>query len=1037
MKKINTYENYLWSLPKFNLKMKLFILFLTVALFQIQANTYGQNTKISLDIKVAPLSKVIEKVESNTEFRFLYSSVKTDLTRLVTIKVKKKRINSVLRILFNNTDTAYQLIEKQIILTKILKKPKLPKIKTPDFDIIQQQVSGTVSDKNGKPLPGASIVEKGTSNGTQTDFDGNFSLDVSDENAVLVVSYIGFAAKEVSIGGKTSLDIILNEATSQLDAVSIVGSRGKPRTSFDSAVPVDNLKIAELTATGKGVLDQQLMFKVPSYNSTQQPISDASAHFNPADLRGLLPSRTLVLVNGKRKNASALVYSYVTPGRGEVGVDMKSIPSSALSNVEILRDGAAAQYGSDAIAGVINLVMKKASKPFVNTSYSTTTKGDGEQTQIEAGAGVNMNDKGYANFTFNYFNQKRSQRVGKVTSVKAEADYWEVKSPSDPKYKGGYTPDYITTFLEKHPAAGFQVGLPDITITNFSYNMGFTLQKESNTELYSFGILTNRSGSAPQFTRTKYWVSGFEKIYPGQDFFLAKMAPQIQDYTLSVGVKTTYNNWDVDLSSTLGRNRIDYYTNDSFNQSYGASSPSNFYNGAHQFSHVVNNLDIVRSFEDWGIENFTFAFGAENRTERFVTEEGDLPSYGDGTPENLHDRTGSESFGGFRPENVSNNYRNNFGVYSDITADISKTFLLGGALRYEDYSDFGSNVSWKVNTRLKTSNNKVSFRGSISNGFRAPALHQIYSSSRTTTLTENGIRDSGFLNNVDPALKALGIPRLTAETSLNLGGGMTWRVSKKVGLAIDVYQIKVDDRIVLTGQVVPVEDDPETPIDETDNPISKTINKTLEKANVGSIGFFLNAVDTKTTGLDIVFSYDNIDLGSGTLSGSVAANFSKTEVTDTNFPKFITDNKLGDALFSREDVSRMETWRPRQKIVATFNYKIGKFGTNITFLYYGGVTYKYKKKNESKNNDATYGGKWLTDLSFSYDFTDKISLVVGANNLLNVYPDTFADAYSSKEGHHPKDRNLDFVGRFKYPWQTTQFGIDGTRIFSRLSFKLN
>ena len=182
--------------------------------------------------------------------------------------------------------------------------------------------------------------------------------------------------------------------------------------------------------------------------------------------------------------------------------------------------------------------------------------------------------------------------------------------------------------------------------------------------------------------------------------------------------------------------------------------------------------------------------------------------------------------------------------------------------------------------------------------------------------------------------------------------------------------------------------------------------------------------------MDIVLSYDNIDLGSGTLSGSVAANFNKTEVTGTNFPKFITDNNLGDVLFSREDVSRMETWRPRQKIVATSNYKIGKFGTNITFLNYGKVIHKHKKNS---GDDATYGGKWLTDLSFSYDFTDKISLVVGANNLFNVYPDTFADAYK-KEGH-PKDRDIDFVGRFKYPWQTTQFGIDGTRIFSRLSFK--
>ena len=423
MKKSNTIERFGIIVPKINLKMRLTFFFIIVALFQINANYgYGQNTKISIDLSQVTLAEVFSEIESKTELKFLYKNKEVDLNRIISIEIRKKRISAVLDKIFNNKPLSYEIFGKHIVIKKATALPK-PKEKTVQPKVVQLQISGTVSDKNGHPLSGASIVEKGTTNGTITDFDGNFSIALENKDAILVVSYIGFATKEVSTEGKTSINIILNEAASQLDAVSIVGSRGKPRTSFDSAVPVDNLKIAELTATGKGVLDQQLMFKVPSYNSTQQPISDASAHFNPADLRGLLPSRTLVLVNGKRKNASALVYGYVTPGRGEVGVDMKSIPSSALSNVEILRDGAAAQYGSDAIAGVINLVMKKASKPFVNTSYSTTTKGDGEQTQIEAGAGVNMDDKGYANFTFNYFNQKGSQREGKVTSVDAEAAF--------------------------------------------------------------------------------------------------------------------------------------------------------------------------------------------------------------------------------------------------------------------------------------------------------------------------------------------------------------------------------------------------------------------------------------------------------------------------------------------------------------------------------------------------------------------------------------------------------------------------------------
>ena len=452
MKKLNTIERFGISVPKINLKIRLSFFFIIVALFQINANYgYGQNTKISIDLSQVTLAEVFSEIESKTELKFLYKNKEVDLNRIISIEIRKKRISAVLDKIFNNKPLSYEIFGKHIVIKKATALPK-PKEKTVQPKVVQLQISGTVSDKNGHPLSGASIVEKGTTNGTITDFDGNFSIALENKDAILVVSYIGFATKEVSTEGKTSINIILNEAASQLDAVSIVGSRGKPRTSFDSAVPVDNLKIAELTATGKGVLDQQLMFKVPSYNSTQQPISDAAAHFSPADLRGLYPSRTLVLVNGKRKNASALVYSYVTPGRGEVGVDMKSIPSSALSNVEILRDGAAAQYGSDAIAGVINLVMKKASKPFVNTSYSTTTEGDGEQVQIEAGAGVNMDDKGYANFTFNYFNQKKSQRAGKVTSLADEAGYWGVKSISDRKYKeGSYTLKKLDHFLKKTP----------------------------------------------------------------------------------------------------------------------------------------------------------------------------------------------------------------------------------------------------------------------------------------------------------------------------------------------------------------------------------------------------------------------------------------------------------------------------------------------------------------------------------------------------------------------------------------------------------
>jgi iron complex outermembrane receptor protein len=866
-----------------------------------------------------------------------------------------------------------------------------------------QTINGKVTDKSGISLPYMNVIEKGTKNGATTNDTGEFSITVKKIPTILVVSSLGFISQEINISSESYVTIVVQEDNVSLDEIVVVGSRGKPRTAFDSPVPIDNIKISELAQTGKGVLDQQLMFKVPSYNSTQQPVSDAAAHFSPADLRGLFPSRTLVLVNGKRKNVSALVYSYVTPGRGEVGVDMKSIPSAALENVEILRDGAAAQYGSDAVAGVINLVMKKSVEPFINTSYSVTSEGDGAQYQLETGFGVNIADKGYANFTFSYFDQERTQRAGEVTSVEDEAGYWGVTDDSD------FNTSDLTAFLDRNPSAGFQVGTPDMTITNFSYNMGYTLDEKTQTEVYSFGALANRTGSAAQFARVPYWVPGFEQIYPGADFFRAEMSPQIKDNTFALGIKTVYNGWNLDLSTTTGKNRIDYYITNSFNQSYGASSPSDFYNGAHQFSHVVNNLDLFKVYEGEDDKAISVAFGVEHRTERFVTEAGELASY---------EGSGSESFGGFSPENAADDYRSNIGMYTDISIDLSKAFLIGGALRYENYSDFGSNVSWKLNSRWKTADDKLAIRGSVSSGFRAPSLHQMFYTARTTTLTTNGIQQNGILNNSDPALRALGIPELNPETSQSIGAGVSYRITRKIGFTADVYQVKVDDRIGLSGQVTSTGD------------ASSPIDQTLSAANVGAVGFFLNAIDTRTRGVDLVLSYDYINLGSGQLSGSIAANFNKTEVTGFNFPKFIKDNDLQDAVFSREDISRVETWRPQQKIIAAVNYKINKLTAGISFMNYGEVTYRHAS---DASNDATYGGKTLTDINFAYNITEKLNLSLGVNNLFNIYPDTFADAYSDNGGV-PNDRNLDFVGRFKYPWQTTQFGIDGTRIFTKLAF---
>jgi len=995
------------------LKKSLLIMNLTgfiilFSLLSVSGGVYSQGN-ISVHMSNTSLDEIIGAIEKQTNYQFFYNAGLSDKAGRLSIDTDKVSIDGILDEISSKVDLEYSIKDSIVVLKE---KPK------ESNDLRRENLQGKIKDsKTGEELVGASVAVKGTSNGSVADLNGNYSLDLDPGQYVLVVSYIGYKTKEVNVGitdGQIkTLNINLDEDVSSLNQVTVVGSRATPRTTMDSPVPIDNISASELSSSGQSVLDQQLMFKVPSYNATQQPISDAAAHFSPAGLRGLLPSRTLVLVNGKRKNSSALVYSYVTPGRGEVGVDMKAIPSASIDRVEILRDGAAAQYGSDAVAGVINLVLKKKSDPFVNLGYNVTSEGDGQQFNLETGFGFDILDKGYANFTFSYFDQMRTQRAGEITSVEDEANYWGVTDDTN------YSLTDLEGFLQRNPSAGFQVGLPDMTITSFSYNTGYTLIEESNTELYSFGTLTSRTGSAPQFARVPYWVPGFQAIYPNQEFFLAEMAPQILDNTFALGLRSTFNEWDFDLSSTLGKNRIDYYIINSFNQSFAGASPSNFYNGAHEFSHIVNNVDISRAFEPEGINTLTLAFGAEHRTENFKIEAGEFASYGDGqSPDAQGGRIGSESFPGFKPENASNNYRNNLGVYTELTADITENFLIGAAGRYESYSDFGENVSWKVNTRLKLLDDKLNLRASVSNGFRAPALHQIYYTAVTTTLTENGVVQNGILDNENPALRALGIPKLQPETSFNVGAGLTYRITDRIGFTADVYQINVDDRIVLSGQV--------TATGDSLSPIDQVLNN----VGVGSAGFFLNAIDTKTQGIDLVLSFDDITAGKGYFEGSLSANFNKTTVENINLPQFIVDNGLEDNIFSREDVSRMETWRPRQKIVGTVSYNLNKFSSSLSGLYYGAVTYL----SDNEVDDATYGGKMLLNISASYNFTEKVRLTLGVNNLADVYPDTFAQAYADREGH-PTNRNLDFVGRFKYPWQTTQFGIDGRRYFAKMNFK--
>jgi iron complex outermembrane recepter protein len=876
----------------------------------------------------------------------------------------------------------------------------------------QGKVTGTVTEAStNSPLPGVNVVVKGTTNGTITDFDGNFTITISNFPAILVVSSVGYASQEISVSSPQNISVSLQEGVS-LDAVMLVGNRTKPRTILDSPVPIDNISVAELRNTGQPTVDKMLTYKVPSFNSTNQTISDATAHFDPADLRGLGPSRTLVLVNGKRKNQSALVYINDTPGKGEVGVDLKSIPAAAIERIEVLRDGASAQYGSDAIAGVINMVLKKDVEfTTVNVTTGVTTQGDGFTFGADLNSALKVGDNGgFLNLTFGYYQQEETDRSG----VPGGDGLFGVIFGDDDILNGN------TPWLQANPDLGMTVGQPELKKMDVFFNAGIPF-KSGNGELYAFGGLTYRVGKSFALYRAPYWVPDpFNLLHEAgstYEGFQPTFETDIRDNNMTIGSRWEMLGFDIDLSGTYGRNAVDYEVNNSLNPALGASSPTSFNVGGYTFSNLLSNLDISRSFDQVSI-----AFGAEVRNERFTAIAGEPASYIGG---------GVQSFPGLQPSNVVNASRDNYGVYASLDWEPTKEFLISGAVRYEDFSDFGDNTSWKVSGRYLLGDNKGALRASYSTGFRAPSLHQIYLSNIQTLVSGGTVSNQGTFNNVDPIIRdGLGVPQLTAETSKNISAGITYKPVSNLSLSADFYNVKVDGRVLFTGEIG----------FDGDSGTTNPVEQILLDNSITSLKFFVNAVNTNTTGVDIVVNYRNIDLGNGNLNATLAANFNETKIEgQIDTPDLLAAN--GYEIFNRKEQSRITSARPKSKILLGLDYNISNWNFILNNTYFGEVTWRHSNNGlngaplgpggtnlptEDSAYDQTFSGKVITDLVINYEISDKFTIYASANNLLNVYPDVI-------------DTKGDFVtdlgGRFKYPWEVNQFGFNGTVLNAGITFK--
>lgn len=793
------------------------------------------------------------------------------------------------------------------------------------------RLTGRVSDQVNMPLAGVRVAEKGTLNSTITDRLGHYELRVP-AGAVITFGRPGYRDEEKTADGAT-LDVSMLQGLA-VASLEIVGTRRLDRSQTNTPVAVDIVDIAEVTQqSGQLDLNQLLQYVAPSFNANRQSGADGADHTDPASLRGLGPDQTLVLINGKRRHQSALINIFGSRGRGNTGTDLNAIPVAAIDHIEILRDGASAQYGSDAIAGVINIVLKSSvggpsgdlttgahnASPPAKYAIANTEQTDGREVRVSENYGIRAGTDGFVNITGEFLDKDRTNRPA---------------------------PSTLSIYRKQFGDAALANG-------GFFINSLFPL---SNTKaIYAFGGANFRHTDAFAWTRDPDSDRNIPSIYP--DGFDPHIVTNIRDLSLSAGVRGKAGEWDVDLNTTAGSNHFHYLVQKSLNASIGPSSQLDFDAGGFGLFQNTAGLHVKRLLSDVG-QGLNVAFGAEHRIERydiFPGEEASYKNYGKGGP------GGSQGFPGFQPKDKINASRTNLGGYADFELDATERVTLGAAARVEHYSDFGNTLTAKVDGRFALSD-AVAVRASASTGFRAPSLAQIYFSSTFTDVVGGTFIDKVIAPNNSAITKALGIPSLKEETARSAGLGFTAK-SGEMTLTVDGYFVNIDNRIVLTGAFE--DTDPE-------------IGATLQQLKVGAAQFFTNAIDTRTKGLDVVFAHQ-FYMGEQRLHWSLAGNFNKMKLGTIH-----TTTKLAgkeDVYFGAREQAFLLASAPTSKITLTVDHNIRRFDTQVRATNFGRVSLI-----DFVDDRDLYTAKATTDLSVSYRITNRSRLVIGAANLFNVYP---------------------------------------------------
>jgi len=863
----------------------------------------------------------------------------------------------------------------------------------------------------------------------------------------------------------------VKDSLKNLQEVSVVGSRNKNRVSTDTPVPVDIISIgAQSAATPQTDLTQILNYAAPSFTSNTTTVADGTDHIDPAQLRGLGPDQVLVLLNGKRRHTSALVNINGTPGRGSVGTDLNAIPAFAIDRLEVLRDGASAQYGSDAIAGVINVVMKKNTKKlaaaittggFLSSAANDHDGGfDGAKVQLDLNWGTSLGgDKGFINLTGSLANREITSRAKDATGnifnafnaieQRASENGTNLASLFGNSNNSGNTALLLSTIKSNASQVNYFTSTQQLNIANantiaamrtalnfdvtdnelayrglersdFNMRVGqsklksgqFFLNSEykfgENAKGYLFGGFSYRDGNSAGFFRRPTQSNTSTSIY--LNGFLPEIGTKIYDISLAGGVKGKItDNLDFDISNTFGNNQLNYSVLNTANAT-ATKGQTEFDAGGLAFSQNTMNFDFSTKADV--LQGLNIAFGAEVRLELFKIKAGEESSWAsydifgniiNGSTLAINRPTdffgtarsgGSQVFPGLRPENQKTSNRLSEALYVDTELDVTKNWLVSAALRFENYSDFGSTLNYKVATRLKINDN-FSLRGAYATGFRAPSLHQINYESTATQFVSGVPFEIGTFANDSEIASQLGIPTLKEEESRSVSAGFTGKIpSLNITFTVDGYYTQIFDKVVITDQFARPSGTFATGSSQAQ------LQGLFDAANATAATFFANAIDSEARGIEGVITH-KAKFGNIKLSSDLAVTYSKmNRIGDIYASDILIANNQINNYYSERSRVFLEEAVPRFKASLNNNLTFGNFNFFLRNVYFGEVT---DPNIGDTNNDGyvdgsiinnvfvetehqTMSGNIVTDLSIGYEFSKMFKLTIGANNLLDIYP---------------------------------------------------